>query len=149
MKLDSALELIANRILDEGFEPFGEDLGAGYAGAIKRDSYGTETFVYLWQEPDSEFSVVTQFTSRRLHKDLRLSIKFDKLLKKHARSSLRKNLALEMSDGKIVGRAGYVREGVEMFDLRMQEIEIRGSIRDLLLEAEKKLKADSIYEQDS
>lgn len=148
MKLETALDLIAKRLNGDDFEPFGEDLGTGHAAAIKLDSDGSQTFVHLWQEPSGEFSVVTQFTSRRLHKDLRLSAKFEKLLKKQARSLLKRNLSLAISDGKLVGTAAFVREGVDLFDLGIQEVELRGAIRDLLFEAEKRLKSERIFEHD-
>ena len=145
MELLTALALISTRLAEGGFEVVGGELPLG-PSAILKDDEGTQVFIHLWQEPNDDWSVVTQVTSNPLTKHLRLSIKFEKLLNKASKAARKKNLGLYLEDGRLVGKAAFSRELVSVADLRLQERQILLEIENLVNAGTSKLKLNFGYE---
>lgn len=148
MQLEKALELISSLIQkDESFEPIGEvDFLPLPPGALKLEEDGSEVFSYIWQEPNGEWTVVTQVSLSNLHKDLCVSSIFEKALTKFRKTMLKGNLSVELQGKTLRGLAARSNPLTDVPSLVLQQMHIKLTLKEFVEENAKKLKLPHAFE---
>lgn len=148
MQLEKALELISSLIhKDESFEPIGEvDSTPLPQGARKLEEDGGEVFFHIWQEPNGEWSVVTQVSLSNLHKDLCVSSIFDKALTKFRKKMLKGNLSVELQGKTIRALTAKSYPLTDSPSLVLQQMHIKLTLQEFVEENAKKLKLPHAFE---
>lgn len=148
MQLEKALELVSSLIQnDESFEPIGEvDSITLPPGARKLEEDGSEVFSHIWQEPNGEWSVVTQISLSNLHKDLCVSRIFEKSLTKFRKTMHKKNLNVELQGTTLRAGAALSNPFTDYPSLVLQQMHIKLTLQEFVEENAKKLKLPLAFE---
>lgn len=133
MELSQAIQLLRETLeMGSSFEVV-TDGPQGPAAILSRNE-SSEVFKYLWQEPNGEWSVVTTITKPEIRKEIWLSAKAEKILKKEFRRLQRQGLSLQLTDRQIVAMTALNKPTSTISDLTVQEKRVSEEV-DSILEA--------------
>ena len=148
MLLEKALELITGLLEeDDSFHPVGEtEFALQPPGAQKLDKDGSEVFSYIWQEPNGDWSVVSQVRLAPLHKDLLLSRGFEKALTKFRKSMFKRNLSVGLEAKSLGGVSAKSSQLTDVSTVVLQQLMIKQALNEFIDETSRKLKLPQAFQ---
>lgn len=123
MELDYAKDLIRKMATRDGFEVHRLSYPFENSSVIKRaaDDLDFEIWKRIHVEPEGDFSIVTQVTSPKLTKSLRLSAKFEKYVHKLDKQLRKDGATLILEEGRLALIAAKRGGQCDADDLIQQE----------------------------
>lgn len=113
---------------------------------IGAEEDGSEVFSYIWQEPNGEWTVVTQVFLSNLHQDLCVSRAFEKALTKFRKTMLKGNLSVELQGKTLRALAARSNPFTDVPSLVLQQMLVKLTLKDFVEENAKKLKLPHAFE---